>query len=270
MGLAIGSKGLAMLPRYALVLGACVVLAAALDSSADTVVCVDGRVIEGEVEVQGDTVVIKGKFGRTTIPRAEVLEIKKGGSEDEYRKKLEELEKSDKAKDAEAHFALGKWAKGKGLNKQAEERFKRAIELDPDHEGAREALGYVKYLGQWMLEEDAMRAKGMVKVQGKWMTPAEAEAFLNKKSGADSKPADPQAEPKKIAPEVGETLILVKCPTCNGVGFIPSQLDCRRCKGAGFLYNDGVQVICNNCRGTGKAGQQCLSCRGSGKIWKKQ
>ncbi len=258
-----------MFARYALI-AACVVLAVALGSSADTVVCVDGRAIEGEVEIQGDTVVIKGKFGRTAIPRAEVMEIKKGGSEDEYLKKLEELEKSDKAKDAEAHFEMGKWAMEKGLNKQAEERFKRAIELNPDHEGARTALGYVRYLGQWMSEDDAMRAKGMVKIQGKWMTPAEAEAILNNKSGGGDKPAAKPAEPKNIAPEVGETLVLVKCPTCNGVGFIPGQLDCRRCKGTGFMYNDGVQVICNNCRGTGKAGTQCLTCRGSGKIWKKQ
>ena len=256
--------------RWGLIAGACIALAVSSRIAADTVICADGRTLEGEVEVQGDTVVIKGRFGRTSIPRAEVLEIRKGGGDaEEYARKLEQIEKSDKAKDAEAHFELGKWAKERRLLKEAEARFRRVIEIDPDHAGARAELGYVKYMGQWMLEEDAMKAKGMVKVGGKWMTPAEAEKLLNSKA-EDSKRTDQPREPQKVAPEVGEMMVLVKCPVCGGTGFIASQADCRRCKGTGFMYNDGVQVICNACHGTGKAGSQCLNCRGTGKVWQKK
>lgn len=56
--------------------------------------------------------------------------------------------------DAQAHYELGLWAKEQGLLKLARAEFVEAIEADPDHEGARAELGYVKVEGEWIDAEE--------------------------------------------------------------------------------------------------------------------
>jgi hypothetical protein len=71
------------------------------------------------------------------------------------------------------------------------------LKVDPDHAGARAALGYVLENGRWITEDDQMRARGMVKFQGRWMTPGDkvrAEADL-----ADKIAKAKKAEEDKIA-----------------------------------------------------------------------
>ncbi|GCC10061.1 hypothetical protein IPdc08_00081 [archaeon] len=62
--------------------------------------------------------------------------------------------------------------------------YRTIIEMDPDYEGARKALGYKRYKDKWMTSEEirgvkeakyaaSMRAKGLVKFEGKWMMPDE-------------------------------------------------------------------------------------------------
>src|SRR5581483_6953261 len=87
------------------------------------------------------------------------------------------------------------------LDDEARAAFLAVLKVDPDHAGARAALGYILDNGRWITEDDQMRAKGMVKFQGRWMTPADkvrAEAELQDKL-AKAKEAAKKAEEEKQA-----------------------------------------------------------------------
>lgn len=77
-----------------------------------------------------------------------------------YEDKLSQIKEND----VESLFRLGKWCNEVGLSEEAENEFKEIIKLNPDHEGARKALGYVKYKGTWVAKGDAEQlTKGYIK-----------------------------------------------------------------------------------------------------------
>jgi hypothetical protein len=95
-------------------------------------------------------------------------------------------------------MALATWAEGKRFHKDViRSLHERALELDPDHEGANVALGRVQFMGEWMSpaerekriqqgKEEEMRAKGLVKWKDEWVTPedkAKLEQGLRKYEG---------------------------------------------------------------------------------------
>ena len=76
---------------------------------------------------------------------------------------------------ASRHFVLGTWAKDQGLHDAASAAFRRAVELDPQHEAARAELGHVRHDDRWLTREEAMAAKGLVLRDGTWILREEAE-----------------------------------------------------------------------------------------------
>ncbi len=87
-----------------------------------------------------------------------------GTPADEYKTKLAALNKSTAGK----HYAIGEYLSGASMNLWARDQFYKAVEFDPDHEGARKKLGYKK-------NED-----------GQWETDVAAKQdFGNKKKGED-------------------------------------------------------------------------------------
>ena len=52
---------------------------------------------------------------------------------------------------------LAEWARGAGLDEQAEHELRAVLRLDADHAGARRALGYVRHDGTWVTREQRMR-----------------------------------------------------------------------------------------------------------------
>lgn len=147
---------------------------------ADLVVLKDGRRIEGKILARSSTEVrIKTAFAELTFPMAEVEEVVRG-------KTVEELhaEKLAACRVADDFGALGLWCLENRLKRQAKQAFERALELDPDHEGARRELGFVRYDGAWMIPEERdarqrakeaaeMRARGLVLHGERWVTPEE-------------------------------------------------------------------------------------------------
>lgn len=65
-----------------------------------------------------------------------------------------------------------------GLRREARRGYLSVLRLEPDHAGARRALGYVRHDGVWMTEEQRQRARGLVKYRGEWLTPAERDRRL--------------------------------------------------------------------------------------------
>lgn len=90
-------------------------------------------------------------------------------NEETYQEKLGQL----KPDDAEGYYQLGLWCLKNKLDEQAKTQFNKVVELNPNHEGARKNLGYVKYKDKWMTQ-DEMTAQGLVNYKEKWMTHEEA------------------------------------------------------------------------------------------------
>lgn len=150
---------------------------AALPATADEVVLRNGAVFEGIVHETGDRVVVKMAVGEMSFKKIDVKAIRK--SEDSlsvYEKRAAETAT------AEAHYELGTWAREKGLMKQAEAQFEKAIERDPEHGAARRALGYEKHEGKWVRFDDLMVSKGFVKVGNGWQPKELVEAERTRES----------------------------------------------------------------------------------------
>jgi hypothetical protein len=171
------------MPRLALALLFLACLSLTL--AADEVVLKAGGKITGKIVEETSThVKIRTKFGGVmTIKRASIKRVvRKKSKDDIYKEKLAKVSR----KDVNALWELAEWCRSEGLGNQLRATLKLIISADPDHEKAREGLGYVRYKGRWVtrsalkrLEKDAlakeMKAKGMVKYKGKWVTKEERE-----------------------------------------------------------------------------------------------
>lgn len=147
------------------------VLALAVSASADEVVLRNGAVFRGVVTERDDTVVVEVDAGTMTFRRSEVRSIRRTADP------IKELEGREAgAKTAPELFEVGTWAAEKGLRARAKELFERAVALDPDHEGARRALGYHRYEGRWVTKAELMASLGMVQRDGAWVSRETAEA----------------------------------------------------------------------------------------------
>ena len=136
----------------------------ALPAGADELILRNGSVFRGVVRQEGRTVKVTMENGSVTFQIWQVKEMRITGDplRDYKRKK-------DAATSAADWFELGAWARDNGLPGRAKEAFRRAIELDPDHSGARFALGYQKHEGRWMTPDESMAARGFVKVGVGWI-----------------------------------------------------------------------------------------------------
>jgi hypothetical protein len=148
--------------------------------SADVVVLKDGRRIDGQVlSESGGKVTVRTGLGDLEFPSASVVEIVRSKTA-----RQEFAEREAAAKTAGEFFALGEWARDKKLESLAKKAWKRAVELDGDHAGAREALGFVRYQDRWLTpqerdlrvladEDAAMAERGLVRHGERWVTPAD-------------------------------------------------------------------------------------------------
>jgi len=75
----------------------------------------------------------------------------------------------------EGHWEMQEWCKQAELKAQRQKHLESILRLDPNHEGARIALGYVKHGNTWAKAEDWMRALGFVRYQGSWKSRQEVE-----------------------------------------------------------------------------------------------
>ena len=112
----------------------------------------NGNVLEGKLVRETAThyyFKMKG-MGEQPIAKSQVVKVERSKSAfDEYAEKKKALAKDD----AEGHYQLGLWCKENGLRNEAKAAFEAAVEIDPDHAGAREELGFVKYEGEWITVE---------------------------------------------------------------------------------------------------------------------
>ncbi len=226
--------------RFYLLLGAVFALMAST-ALCDIVVTADGRRVEGEVEEDGDDIVVKTRFGKVRIPSAQVVKIiPKASPREEYASKLSDLKLSpDKWEKASAHYELGSWARSQRLYKEARDCFERALGKDPDHRKAHMALGHALKDGVWVRRS----APG----------------------GTGSKRTPPV---KKVVPKSGLTEGTeskhVTCTKCGGDAVLLER-DCQQCNGKGYSVFGAGKGVCRVCGGTGKWQIGCVFCGLSGR-----
>jgi len=147
--------------------------ALAAAASADEVVLKNGSKIQGTVQEDGNKITIDVGSGTITIDRSEVKAINKPtGLNEEFDRRAKEARPDD----TEAQWQLYGWAKQQeGLKPRADRVLRNIIEIDPNHEGARRALGYVNHKGAWLTQDEYKATLGLVKYNGEWVNVETAE-----------------------------------------------------------------------------------------------
>lgn len=79
------------------------------------------------------------------------------------------------ASTAEAQWQMAEWCKEAGLLSERKRHLAEVIALDPDHEEARGALGYLRIGSKWMTQEEFFTSQGYVRSGGAWKLPQHVE-----------------------------------------------------------------------------------------------
>jgi HEAT repeat protein len=106
-----------------------------------------GGSVEGELlDTTDEAYKVRTRVGLVTLPVNEVARIEPSETPfAEYERRKEAVENTPAA-----HFKLAQWCEEEDLMGYARQHMKKALELDPDFEPARKALGFVKLNGIWV------------------------------------------------------------------------------------------------------------------------
>ncbi len=154
-------------------------LAAADVVRADIFQVSDGRRIEGAVvsESADEVVILSDEHGELTLATSEITKRRKSTPpETGYLR-----QRSRSPDTADGHFKLAKFCAKRGMKNLAQAEIERTIELDPDHAGARKALGQVQRDGEWISQEEDMLARGYVRFCEQWVAPDKLDRARRKR-----------------------------------------------------------------------------------------
>ena len=136
------------------------------------VVLKTGDEVIGEIVEENDEKIwVKSAFGVTSIQMDRVESVIRGEEVD--RREYSQREKrATRRGSASGWFSLGKWARERGMAQPAREAFEKALEINPEHEPSKIALGWGKVDDQWKTptEAEALIAKGWRR-DGERLTP---------------------------------------------------------------------------------------------------
>jgi hypothetical protein len=138
---------------------------------------IEGRVVESAEADQSKYVIELAGGGRVTVPRTEVQRIDTLTEDEAAYQKLARTAPDTVA----AHWKLAEWCRERRLRELAEPHLERILELDPNHEEARTALGFRQKNGQWLTRDDIMAKRGMVMYEGRYVTPQHVELMKRQK-----------------------------------------------------------------------------------------
>lgn len=142
---------------------------------ADIIFLKNGGKLEGKVTEKGNAVEIELPTGILTIPRSQIKNIERAVSKiDMYRQYKTLLTPAD----VEGHYQLAIWCRENKLSDYYEEELQMVIAENPDHEQARQGLGYERYENRWVTRDEAMALRGYVKFRDNWVKPEERDAVL--------------------------------------------------------------------------------------------
>jgi hypothetical protein len=153
---------------------ALVVVSLPAPGSADVVTTKDGIVLEGSATKAGDgSVVVATEAGDVTLPAGSVKSIVPGeGPRSAARRASAALARSD----AQGHYRLALSLEAEGLADLARCEHEAVLAVDPEHAGARRALGFERVGDRWLTTAEARRTSGLVLYEGRWVLPSEVQA----------------------------------------------------------------------------------------------
>jgi hypothetical protein len=173
-----------------------------VSATADELHLKDGRILSGRVLEDGDRYTVVNRDSKYAVKKSEVTElVKKRSFMDEYDDRLAALP----ADDAEAIFEFGRWLEENEWASRAKLAYAEVLDLDPDHKGARRALGYSLYEGAWVSPEELNRAKGLIEFEGRWYTKHDLEE-LKKQIEGDAKLKEALQERRKVNDNVNRIM----------------------------------------------------------------
>ena len=119
-----------------------------------------------------DNLTIKTDSGATiTLARSQIKQTLHQRPEEVEYEKL----RVRAADTVQGQWELAEWCRENHLVAQREKHLKRIIELDPDHQQARLALGYERHGDTWTTQEELMTKQGYRRYKGRWRLPQEIE-----------------------------------------------------------------------------------------------
>lgn len=143
---------------------------------ADRVVLKNGRVLEGSARTTASgEIEISSTMGTLRIPAHLVDRVEDGAT---LEQQIELLARRP-GQTAESLLALSLEAESAGAATLARRLLLRVIDLDPDHDRARDRLGHLRHDGRWVSEAEWRRLRGEVRFRGEWMPLAERARILS-------------------------------------------------------------------------------------------
>jgi hypothetical protein len=145
-------------------------------ASGELFILQSGGKVTGEVVPQDppdkDNLTIKTDSGATiTLARSQIKQTLHQRPEEVEYEKL----RVRAADTVQGQWELAEWCRENRLTAQREKHLRRIIELDPNHQQARLALGYERHGDTWTTREELMTKEGYVRYHGRWMLPQEVE-----------------------------------------------------------------------------------------------
>jgi len=123
-----------------------VLTAAGTLAPGDELILVDGRTFSGTVTVGDKTVTIEMAYGSLQFSRDKILRIEFTPTpEMRLERRMEQIDPGD----ADALYEVARWAEGEGIRKRPQELYEQVIKLEPEHPGARRALGFMLIDRKW-------------------------------------------------------------------------------------------------------------------------
>lgn len=175
---------------------------AASGAAADEFALANGRTIVGIERPdpsRPDRVVIEVGAGTIELEARDVLSKRPGRTAlHEYYERWDRVKGSKKAGE---YYRLARWARENGCYKFVRPLCERAIEINPDHEGARAELGYRRVEGKWATFEESQAARGLVLFEGRWVTVAEKELTEQARLEARERAQEARLERERRAEE---------------------------------------------------------------------
>jgi len=176
-------------------------------AGADLVYFHDGSVQEGKVVHQDEQAVVvsyalHGGEVQISYPAEKIERIEwKQTPQEVRREEYERLLANVDPDSAASWLALAQWCgQDKAFEEERRRAYRRVLDIDPDNEAARAALGYVRHEGAWMTESDAMVARGYVLHNGQWV-PGDQYADIVK---AEAQRAEAAAREKELQVQLAQ------------------------------------------------------------------
>ncbi len=157
-------------------------------ATADVFILTSGGRVVGELlnpdQVPRETYQIKTPTGgRITLSRSQVKEqLRPPPAEVEYEKIRPRYPDT-----VEGQWALAEWCRERTLLSERNIHLERILELDPDHEKARRALGYFPRDGEWKTQKQIMEEQGYVRYKGEYRLPQEIELMEERQNGKSAR-----------------------------------------------------------------------------------